>query len=655
MLYKQQILILVFLANVFAVHSQEYSHEFGKITNHEFELTEYEADKQAEAIVIYDIGKSKFVYTSGTFEIAFTRRKKVKIFSEAGLDQGEIEIYYYRNNQIWEDITNLVAFTYNMENGEKRKVALNPEHVYDEKVNESWYMKKFAMPDVKPGSIIEFKYKLTTQANFNLPDWYYQTSIPTLYSEYEVHMVPFYEYVFLLQGASKFDFQSSDVAGGLDRIVGPVHFKDMIHKYVMKNVPAFRDEEFITSAEDYLVKIDFQKSAFTDVYGARYEIMTTWPKLCNDYLKHPNFGKYINSSSKVSKKYFNYSSIEGMSEEEKFNTILDFIKTNFNWNSYTTTISSNSASKFAVEKQGKSADLNLFLCGMLREAGMNAKPVLISTRSHGKVRTDYPFEHFFNDVIVMVSIDGMSVLADATDTYCPNYLIPIRCLNDKGLVVEKDSEQWIDLTSDKQSVVRHSFKSRLTENADSMITELRTSTTNYEAIQQRKRYQNNYDNLEDDLTDRNFTLLDSIKVENYYQKEEPFNYSVRARIQTEKIADKIYIAPFFNFPVSINPFKESGRTYPIDMTFPSAKLFAAQIEVPAGYKIEQKPIDASMKGKLVELEYNISQLSENEILVVGSYKFNRAVYNAEDYGKLKFYYNQIIKKFNEKIVLVKEE
>ncbi len=652
---KQQILILAFLAIATAIKSQEYSHEFGKVTDDELELKEYEKDKKAEAIIIYDIGKSKFLYVSGTFEVAFTRRKKIKIFSEAGLDQGEIEIYYYRNDQIWEKIENLEAYTYKLENGLIKKVALNPEQVYDEKVNDSWYVKKFAMPDVKPGSVIEYKYQLTTQANFNLPDWYYQSSIPTLYSEYEVHMVPFYEYVYLLQGASKFDYQSSNISKGLERIVGPIHFHDMIHKYVMKDVPAFRDEEFITSAEDYLVKIDFQKSAFTDIYGARYEIMTTWPKLSNDYLKHSDFGKYISSSSKVSKKYFDYSSIAGMSEEDKFNTIIDFVKKNYSWNTYNSTWATKTASKFCIEKQGRSSDINLFLCGMFREAGLIAKPVIISTRSHGKVRIDYPFAHYFNDVIVLVTINGNTILTDATDSYCPNYLIPIHCLNDQGLVIDKDTEQWIDLTPAMQSVIRYSFKTSFTENTDSIHTELKINTTNYEAINLRKKYLNNYDNLEEYITDRNFTLLDSIKVENYYEKEEPFKFSTQLSFQTEKIADKLYIAPFYDFPASINPFKESGRTYPIDMTYPSTDIFAAEIEIPEGYKIEQKPVDVSMKGKLVEIEYKILQKSKHEILVMGSYKFNKAVYAAEDYGKLKFYYNQIIKKFNERIVLVKEE
>jgi len=651
---NQQIIFIAFLVIATVVKSQEYSHEFGIVTNDELELKEYEQDQKAEAIIIYDIGKSKFLYVSGTFEVAFTRRKKIKIFSEAGLDHGEIKIYYYRDDRIWEKIENLEAYTYNLENGEKRKIALNPDQVYDEKIYDWLYAKKFAMPDVKPGSIIEYKYKLITQANFNLPDWYYQSSVPTLYSEYEVYMVPFYEYVYLLQGASKFDQQSSEESSGMERVVGPIHFHDMIHKYVMSDVPAFRDEEFITSAEDYLMKIDFQLSAHTDIYGRRTEIMSTWPRLSNTFLKDPEFGKYISSSSRVSKKSFDYSSLTGKSEEEKFNTIIDFVKKNYNWNYHTSKFADKSASRFEIEKEGLSSEINLYMCGMMQEAGLIAKPVLISTRDHGKIRTDYPFTHYFNDVIVLVNIDGKSVLADATDSYCPNYLIPIRCLNDQGLVIEKDSEHWVELTSEKQSVIRHSFKTNFTENADSMHIEFKINTTNYQAINLRKKYQKDYGNLEEYITERNFTLMDSIEIENYYDKEEPFIFSTKVSYQTEKIADKLYIAPFFEFPATANPFKESGRTYPIDMTFPSTYLFAAQINLPEGYKIEQKPIDLSMKGKLVVIDYQVLEQANNEILVVGSYKFNKAVYAPEDYGKLKFYYNQIVKKFNEKIVLVKE-
>ena len=42
-------------------------------------------------------------------------------------------------------------------------------------------------------------------------------------------------------------------------------------------------------------------------------------------------------------------------------------------------------------KTGNSAEINLFLAGMLNAAGIEAYPVITSTRSNGKIQSDYPF------------------------------------------------------------------------------------------------------------------------------------------------------------------------------------------------------------------------------------------------------------------------
>ncbi len=77
--------------------------------------------------------------------------------------------------------------------------------IFEEKVNDHWRVKKFALPDVKEGSVIEYKYKIISPYFFNLHDWDFQQRIPVIYSEYTTAMIPFYEYTYIFQGASKFD------------------------------------------------------------------------------------------------------------------------------------------------------------------------------------------------------------------------------------------------------------------------------------------------------------------------------------------------------------------------------------------------------------------------------------------------------------------
>lgn len=189
---KHFVLVLIsflFLENTF---SQKISYEYGKISSGDFAINSFLGDTSFEAIVLYDIGSSKFVRGAEGFDILFERRTKIKILSKAGIDHSEIEIPLYQEGNVFERVADLEGVTYNLENGTIAQSNLNKDDVYEEKVNESWVVKKFAMPNVKEGSVIEFKYTVYTPYIFNLQDWEFQRDIPTLYSEYVVRSIPFF-------------------------------------------------------------------------------------------------------------------------------------------------------------------------------------------------------------------------------------------------------------------------------------------------------------------------------------------------------------------------------------------------------------------------------------------------------------------------------
>lgn len=158
------------------------------------------------------------------------------------------------------------------------KSNLDLANCHVEKINESWNQTKFAMPNVKPGSVIEYKYKIRSDYVFNLRDWEFQWKIPVLSSKYIVKMIPFYQYSWLLQKASKFDSQTSKVDQGLEQNFGGAKYHDVISEYEMKNLPAFKDEEFITTSDDYIIKLDFQLSKVTQITGISQNVMTTFPR-----------------------------------------------------------------------------------------------------------------------------------------------------------------------------------------------------------------------------------------------------------------------------------------------------------------------------------------------------------------------------------------
>ena len=85
----------------------------------------------------------------------------------------------------------------------------------------------------------------------------------------------------------------------------------------MNDVPAFRDDDFISSKNDYIFKLDFQLSKIHNFDGTNTNIITTWEKLIKELLKHQDFGKYISKSEKAASKLFDIDGLSQKSENEK--------------------------------------------------------------------------------------------------------------------------------------------------------------------------------------------------------------------------------------------------------------------------------------------------------------------------------------------------
>jgi len=464
--------------------AQKYIHEFGKYSSEEFELQRYEKDPSAEAVVIYDIGESFITESSDGFVLNFERRTKIKIFNKAGLKWAQISIPYYQENNEWEKVYSIEGNTYNFENGKMQISPLDLKNSFKEKYNENWFLKKFAMPNVKEGSIIEITYKIQSPYLFNLRNWEFQNKIPVIYSEYTTKMNPFYDYVYILQGKDKFD-EFRTYKDQISRQTGTAKYNDTVYEFIMKDVPAFKDEAFITSVDDYIIKLDFQLAAVHHQNGNTKSIMTTWPDMSKRMIDNESFGKFLNNSIKNSKEITDTMQLATKSEGEKARMIDQFVKSNFNWNGYNDIFSSKKVKEFLISKTGNCADINLFLTGMLNAAGIKAYPVILSTRSHGKIKLDYPFLSYFNYVVVLAKIDNIMVLLDATEPLCKFSVIPTRCLNEEGLVIQKDKIDWVNIKNASVSNIEHYYNIQPDVLNDSIFESCKLITTGYEAIVRR--------------------------------------------------------------------------------------------------------------------------------------------------------------------------
>ena len=642
--------------------SQEKEVEFGKILNRDLVLESYDQDKEAKAVILYDKGKSIFFDTEKGYNIRFTRHKRIKIFDKSESQHAEISIPFFVDGYgRTEIVKSIEAITHNYENGRQIQKKVDPSTVYEEQINEHWFNKKFVFPDVQNGSVLEFRYVVETPFHFNLPDWTFQDRIPTIYSEYQVSMIPFYEYVFRIQGVSEFDYQTS-VAGKVERTWGNVtksygqivgngiEFKDYVHTYVLKDVPAFKDEAYISSLNDYIIKMDFQLAKVHSSTGNTSEIISTWPELNKALFKNDNFGKYLKKSSNQARKVLKKElELSGLDENQKAVKIVEYVKNSFEWNGYNSKYASQSPKNFMKNRIGNVAEINLFLIALLNEAGIEAEPLILSTRSHGRINGNYPFDHFTDYVIAIINTSS-PFLADATEDLLPFNMLPTRCLNEKGLVVRKDGKpKWISLNSNRHSLERKVITMNIDTLSLNVNTMVSIQSTEYDSYSNRRQFADDTLEIKKYFSDK-IGDIEVVMTQGYENTSAPYSMNFQGKFETEKINKSIVIKPFLHLPLSTNRLKQKERNYPVDFVYPWEEQFQTILEVPENYTLPTLPAPFKVNDELAEINLDYD-FSDGVLVAKGNYRFKKSIYEANEYPRIKKYFDDIVKHFNQPVVL----
>jgi len=648
--------IIAFLFSQFLL-AQENINTTWEISPDNFDIQAPAYDTDAEAVVMYDNGETRFVEKNNGFYIRYTRKRRIKILKESGLKWADVSIpLYYEDPDNRESLKEFTAVTYNLNQDKKIEVTnLDKESVDKEIEGKNLRAKRFILPAVRVNSIIEYSYEIVSPFLSKLPDWEFQDRIPTIYSKYKVGIIPFYQYTYVLHGAKKVDFFKTTEEYNYGRSFFGVNYFDNVYEFVMKNVPAFKDEEYITSIKDYIIKLVFQLTETNHPKGGVIEKTNTWSLLNKEFVKDENFGEFVQKSEKSAVKILKEElSIENLSEFEIFKTIVSYVKSHFSWDGYYSKFGDKKIEIFLYDTTGSTAEINLFLTGMLNAAGIKARPVLISTRDHGRINLQYPYAHLFNNVIVLASIDGKNVLTDGTEPLLGCDRIPMKCINYYGLIIDKEGETWLDLNTSYNfpSTISNALVLKIDPEKGFIEAKIREKNTEYAALKSKKIFKGDPENYITHLEDKGLENVEIIDVKNENDPELPFIVDYEAKYPLEYIEDKILISPFLSLPISENTLKQKERKYPVDMIYRQNITFFSSIEIPEGYRVLKLPAPFNENNNVVTINLTTDQ-KENSIIITGTFQYKKAVFPAKEYNILKWSINEIVNRFNEKVVLKK--
>ncbi|AZQ61480.1 DUF3857 domain-containing protein [Flammeovirga pectinis] len=626
------LITLVLLTNM-TLAQKKLSRTFKKISKVDMD---YQSDSVVDAVILFDIGEVEFIENHlHTADIRLIRTKRIKILTEEGVKYAQAELSYFINEDgRSEDISRIDGFVYNYEGKKIVTTKLDRSTIYDKKVSRNFGVKKVVFPKIKVGSILEYKYTHYSPFYFRLPSWTFQDIIPTVYSEYFVKLIPNITYLFSTQNINKFTFKESKVVLR-DRNWGG---KEMGHKFILTDIPAFSSEEYMTNSSDYLKKIIFQLNSVNVRGKKEVGIFSSWGLVNKVLEEDDNFGEYINLSKELGESILPSLIEKKENKKEIAKIIIEFVKNNYKWNGSLSKYTSQSLESFNLTKAGNVADINLFLIGLLKAANIEVSPVLLGTKGNGKIITNYPYTHLYNYVIPFIEINGEMILSDASEKLLPYNILPTRCFNGKGIVVNQKEDQWIDINDKSVSKIINKYSFALNFETLNARVNLNTTFNNYFALNMRKLYANDSILITEEALNNGFISIDRFKTYNYHKNDRSYRVLIEGDVEINKTSNLFSFKPFLNCPIQFPKLTLKDREYPIDLDFVIQEHFEAIIPINEGYKVISEFFEKKVDNDIGTFSYKVEE--KNGVMWCKLfYRFKSSYYTKNQYLRLKMFYD----------------
>jgi hypothetical protein len=633
--------IIVVLSITFD-HTQNPNFPFGKVSISDFQKT-YAIDTTASAVVLDEFGEA-YIHEGGEFNLIFEYHIKIKILKREGLENAEVNIPLYGADGEKENVSEVKASSFNIDNGQVTETKLDSKNIFKEDLNKFWSAQKFAIPNVKIGSVIEFQYRIESPYIFKFRGWKFQSSIPKLRSEYWATIPATYTYNITLRGFLQ--LKSHD-----RKIIKECAFQGRadctFNKFIMENIPAFVEEDFMTAASNFKSSINFELSEVRHLDGRVTSYTEEWKDVEVKLRGHEKFGVQLKKGKDIVSDQIELVLKGEQDSLMKARKIYDFVKNWYRWDGENGIFSEFGIKKAFQSKVGNVGDINLTLIAALRQAGLNVDPVILSTRDNGIPIDLHPVISDFNFVVAKLNVKGKSFFLDATDDFLPFGVIPFQCFNGQARVLTNKSSYWLTLEPTEKAKKSSAINLRF-EKDGYMRGTISHAYYGYDAISKRREiasFENEsayLQNLKNNKHNIQFIKSEILNVDDF-SKPLAEKFEVEIKMFDNMEASHFVFNPFLENKILRNPFKSSERLYPVDYGIPKDESLALTLEFPEGFEIAELPAKAALSLPNTGGRYLFSiQTLGNKIVMNNILNINRTMYTSDEYQYLKELYNRMI-------------
>ena len=627
---------------------------FGKIDMADMLMTDCDFDKGAEAIKLIDWASVKYDRGTDLFKLITERRVRIKILKEKGLSYANVRIPFYSFNNN-EKVLKIEAASYNLDpQGNMTVSAADKKSVYTRQINKSRSEVIIAFPDVKPGTIIEYKYRLESEYFQFIDDWYFQDEIPTRFSQFEMRapkLFHFREDQFIYMNAERKVSEEDEMItlGGGDLYRIPM----LIKSFILKDVPGIHDEPFQSTKKDYMQHLSFQLSQINYGGGDVKDVSNSWEDVMKRLNESEDFGAELKKDIPGTE--------AGIADANsckdtlcRMLRIFNYVRSSMNWNHSDYIFSTQGIRTAWAKKTGNITDINIILIKLLQDAGVAAKPVLFSTKDNGIINTFYPSEKQFNEVMAYVKLKNQVYILNAADKYNSWRTIPPQVNGTSGFVMEEDKGRWIIAGDIKQQ-----YKQFITVHADvdsnaAMKGEAIINSYDYAKNGRLKNWLEDKSGFKDFyfVKPYNNIKLDELEVNNVNNDSLPLEQKVKFNLPLNKSGAYTYFTLNLFSGLNNNPFLADERQTDIDFNYRQEYTIYGNYTIPDGYIFEDLPKNISMIMPDTSIIFSRFVSAEDNALSVRiTLEFKKSFYSAQNYDYFKEFYKKLFDNLNEQIVI----
>ena len=624
----------------------EVNLKWGKPTDEELKMDTYAPDKDANAVVLCHLTDVSYTFLEGGFKVFYRIKSRVKVLKPEGKSVADVSIVYHdpeNMHTVREGVHGLKATAYNLEDGKLVKTKMESSMVHEERLDKQQMVKKFSVPQVKVGTVIEYEYRIESDYFYDIYDWYAQRSIPVAYTRYDLSIPEWL--VFNIEETGVNRLESTSNQGSMTLLLGGESetLSTNEQTFIGQNLPALKDDNFIWHAEDYSNKVTAELRGIYIPGAVHKNYTSTWEDIDQSLISDDEFGGRMKKSSPLKDEIIAAGIPDINDKAERAAAVYALLSQKVRWNG-DYAFWGKSASKILKEGTGTNADINFIFMNMLTDAGVESVPIVLRSRNRGKLPLSHASMKYLNTFVVGIhDTDSTMIFFDSSAIDGCLNVLPAQLLVDRARAVPRSGKGfWVNLLQTGSARENTVLTGTLDENG--LLTGQKM--TNYgeqAAASVRKTWRQAKDSTEviHQMQERNGIEIQGYSAQGLHDFSPSVKETIRFTKQFDTAGDIIYLNPFVFPPFKESPFKDEERNLPVEMPYKQNESMTVTLTLPAGYGLEEapKPIMMKLDGITCAIRpiVNGSQLT-----IRYQFSLTKTFFGIDEYTDLKAYFDHVV-------------